>query len=400
MSSSLCKTFFLVICTFFLNFLNAAEVAPIKKTICLNMIIKNESLVIEECLASVKPLIDYWVIVDTGSTDKTKEIVKNFLKDIPGELHERPWVDFSYNRNEALSLAKHKGDYVLLIDADEVLSFSKDFSLPSLEKDLYFIPVRQIGAADAKRNGLINNHLAWTWEGVIHEIISCPNATTSETLNGIVNLCNTHADGSSGRSIGSQVEKYLRDAATLEKALEKEPNNSRYMYYLGISYAAAEKYDLAKKSFEKRVALPSSDLHESFLSLYNLARMQDKLKETDAALETFAKAYAFHPTRAEPLFQSAKIYRQKGNVLLGYLLTKYALTHPYPAEDLCVEYPVYDHALLIEFANCSLLLNKFQEGFDACTKLLANPNLPPEYKPQVQANYELARKKLLLKNSP
>ncbi len=367
---------------------------PKKKTICLNMIVKNESQVIEKCLASVKPLIDYWVIVDTGSSDNTQQIIKNFLKEIPGELHEKPWVNFEHNRNEALVFAKNKGDYLLLIDADEVLQFSKDFSLPALEKDLYFIPVRQVGAVDVKRNGLLNNHLDWHWKGIIHEVVSCAQAKSTETLKGVVNLCNTHLDGASGRSKESEKVKYLRDAEVLEKALKEEPDNSRYAYYLGISYSAAEKFELAKKSFEKRLTMPSADIQETFFTLYNLGGIQEKLGDQDAALEAFFKAHAFRPTRAEPLARCASIYRKKGNVLLGYLLAKHALTFPVPAEDSCIEYPVYDHNMLIEFANCALLLGKFQEGYDACSKLLANPNLPAEYKTQVQANYELARSKL------
>src|SRR5579872_2737177 len=88
-----------------------------KPTVCLNMIVKDESEVIERSLSSIKHLIDYWVIVDTGSTDGTQTIIKKFLKGIPGELHERKWVDFAQNRNEALDLAKNKGDYLLFIDA-------------------------------------------------------------------------------------------------------------------------------------------------------------------------------------------------------------------------------------------------------------------------------------------
>jgi glycosyltransferase involved in cell wall biosynthesis len=386
--------FFLILFTFFFISCEAAEPISKKKTICLNMIVKNESQVIEKCLASVKPLIDYWVIVDTGSSDNTQEIVKNCMKGIPGQLYERPWVNFAHNRNEALALAKNKGDYVLLIDADEVLQYSEDFSLPSLEKDLYLILVRQIGAADVRRNGLINNNINWKWEGVIHEFLSSIEAKSSEVLNGVVNLCNTHAGGVSGRSKQSECAKYLRDAEMLENALKEEPNNSRYTYYLGISYAAAEKYEFAKKSFEKRLTMPSSDVQETFFAFYNLGCIQEKMNDLDAALETFFKAYAFRPSRAEPLIECAKIYRTKGNVLLGYLLAKHALSHPCPADDLCVGYAAYDHTMLIEFANCALLLGKYEEGFNACCQLLKNPNLPPEYKDQVQSNYELAKRHL------
>ena len=76
------------------------------------------------------------VVVDGGSTDGTQQIIKEYMQDIPGELHESPWVNFEHNRNEALSLAKGKGDYLLFIDADEELQYDSDFELPYLDKDL------------------------------------------------------------------------------------------------------------------------------------------------------------------------------------------------------------------------------------------------------------------------
>lgn len=71
-------------------------------TIALSMIVKNEAPVIARCLASVRPLIDYWLIVDTGSTDGTQDLVREILHDVPGMLYERRWHDFATNRNEAL----------------------------------------------------------------------------------------------------------------------------------------------------------------------------------------------------------------------------------------------------------------------------------------------------------
>ncbi len=101
------------------------------------MIVKNERDVIVRCLNSVKPLIDYWVIVDTGSTDGTQEMIQAHMQDIPGELYERPWENFGYNRTEALELAKNKADYLLFIDADDYLVFEEGFQLTFLDKDLY-----------------------------------------------------------------------------------------------------------------------------------------------------------------------------------------------------------------------------------------------------------------------
>ena len=98
--------------------------------LCLSMIVKNESHIIHECLNSVYKDIDYWVIVDTGSTDNTKEIITNFFKEkgIPGELHEKPWVSFGHNRTEALDLCKGKAEYAFMIDADDYLEGSLKFN--------------------------------------------------------------------------------------------------------------------------------------------------------------------------------------------------------------------------------------------------------------------------------
>ena len=87
-------------------------------TLCLNMIVKNESHIIEQTLNNIvnNIKIDYWVISDTGSTDNTKEIIQNFFnkKSINGELHCDKWRDFGYNRTRALQHAYNKTDYLLI----------------------------------------------------------------------------------------------------------------------------------------------------------------------------------------------------------------------------------------------------------------------------------------------
>jgi len=68
----------------------------------LCMIVKNEIDVIARCLESVRPLIGHWTIVDTGSTDGTIEKIRSVMAELPGQLHERPWIDFGTNRTEAI----------------------------------------------------------------------------------------------------------------------------------------------------------------------------------------------------------------------------------------------------------------------------------------------------------
>src|SRR3954471_4745714 len=108
------------------------------KTICLCMIVKNESQVIDRALKSVLPYIDYWVICDTGSTDNTPAVILQHLYIVPGEIHHIEWVNFGYNRTKAIQLAQNKADYILVMDADMVVNVYGDFKR-KLEYDFYEI---------------------------------------------------------------------------------------------------------------------------------------------------------------------------------------------------------------------------------------------------------------------
>ena len=85
------------------------------KTLCLVMIVKNESIILKRCFDSISDYIDYWVICDTGSTDNTKDIITTYFKEknIPGELHETPWVNFGHNRTISILVCQGIQNYVL-----------------------------------------------------------------------------------------------------------------------------------------------------------------------------------------------------------------------------------------------------------------------------------------------
>ena len=136
--------------------------------LCLNMIVRNEAAVIERCIRSVLPHIQCWAIVDTGSDDGTQDTIRRWLGGLPGELIERPWVDFSTNRNQALDLARRYGDYALVIDADDVLEVDPGRSFAGLDRPGYAIEIAG-PASTYWRDALLRLDVDWTWKGVLHE---------------------------------------------------------------------------------------------------------------------------------------------------------------------------------------------------------------------------------------
>src|SRR3954465_9964047 len=87
----------------------------------LTMIVKDEERTLARTLASAKPFIDRWCILDTGSTDGTIALIRSTMEGVPGEVHEAPFVDFATTRNHGLELAGQSTEFVMWLDADDEL---------------------------------------------------------------------------------------------------------------------------------------------------------------------------------------------------------------------------------------------------------------------------------------
>jgi tetratricopeptide (TPR) repeat protein len=360
--------------------LDAAEEQKRTK-ICLNMIVKDERPVIERCLNSVKDVIDYWVIVDTGSTDGTQEAIKAYLKDIPGELHESPWVNFAHNRNEALSLAKDKGDYILLIDADEVLEGSFDPS--SLVKSIYLSSITVPASFNMKSSRVLfaQSKIDWQWVGVIHEKLICSQQIEAETLSTTL----IRADYTDGHR-SQDPQKYLRDAEALERALITEPNNADYMYYLGQSYFNCELYDKALSAYARRANMQAWEQH-TFWSMYMVGMLQEiKNYPTETVIDSFSKAAQYRPSRVEPLYRMASLFLKQGKPFLAYILTKHALTIPRSSDSVYVENWLYDYGLEILFADAARLQGSTEEYKASLTRLLTGKDISLSIREKVIKN--------------
>ncbi|MBS0625536.1 MAG: glycosyltransferase [Verrucomicrobia bacterium] len=358
------------------------------KTVCLNMIVKDESPVIERCLNSLKSIIDFWVIVDTGSKDGTQALIQKCLRNVPGKLYERPWVDFETNRNEALDLARNKTDYILFIDADERLKFQKPFDKSQLDKDYYL--ARMVGKnVDFQRVLLIKNHSEWRWKGALHEFITNPLPIVGAFLPGVINEYNL-VPGNRARD----PEKNIKDTKILEEALKKNPDDARAAFYLAQTYAIGGQLGLALKQYEKRVEMGNGNnwmsKEEVFWSLFCIAQLQNELQfPAKTIIDSFLNAWQFDEERAEPLYRLSVYLQQIECHFLGYLLVKEALKIPVPKFYTRLQRPVYDYLLQLKLAEFAYLLGRSEEAQAEYGNLLKIPNLPEETREMAEKNYML-----------
>lgn len=353
-------------------------------TVCLNMIVKNEAGVIDRCLDSVLPFIHSWAIVDTGSTDGTQDLVRERLAGLPGTLFERPWTDFGRARTEAIQLAGTRADYLFFMDADDHLVCPPGFTLPPLTADAYTLEFRMGPEFSFRRPCLAATRLQWRYQGVLHEYLEGLQAYRVDPLEGPVVM----AASSSDRR-GDQ-DRYRRDARILQTALQKEPGNSRYAFYLAQSHRDAGEPEEALAAYLCRAAMGGWE-EEVFFSLFQAAGLLVVLGRPDGAVvEAFLKAFQYRPVRAEPLCALARFCRSREDCHLARMFAAQAVAIPRPADHLFVDESVYRWRSLDELAVASYWVGNLRESREACRRLLSEGLLPAGERARVEANFRCA----------
>lgn len=346
------------------------------------MIIKDEAPVIGRCLDSVKPFIDRWVIVDTGSTDDTRERVRRHLDGVPGELHDRPWKNFGHNRNEALALAASQGDYLFFIDADERLELPAGYERPALSADAYHLDVKYAGISYA-RCALVAARLPWRWEGVVHEYLACGAPFQLETLAGPTVIV-AH-DGARSRD----PDTYRKDAALLEEALREDPSNTRYTFYLAQSYRDCGELAQARDVYQRRARMPGWE-EEGWFAQYQAAVMDERLESPPEVVSFgYLSAYQRRPTRAEPLVRLARYHRLRKEFHLALLYARRAAGLPKPPDRLFIDEAAYSWCALDELAVAAYYVDGGDakaEGRAAVQRLLAENRFPESQRPRLLKN--------------
>lgn len=270
-------------------------------TICLNMIVKNESKIITRLLESVLSIIDSYCICDTGSIDDTIKIITDFFNqhNIPGKIIHESFRNFAYNRNYALEKCQGMSDYILLLDADMILE-TINFNKYVLWESDYYTILQGNDNFYYQNTRIIKNNGLCKYIGVTHEYISVPKALKS--LDKTIFIRDV-GDG------GAKSDKFERDILLLTDGIEKEPENrDRYLFYLGNSYYDNGQYEKAIEIYLQKITLNGWN-QEVWYSYYRIGLAYKNLNDTNKAIYYWLEGFEYFPNRVENLYEIVKHYR-------------------------------------------------------------------------------------------
>lgn len=341
----------------------------------LNMIVKNEAARITRCLDSVIPYISSAAIVDTGSTDGTEDIIKEYLDKahIPVTISYAPFENWSQARNTALRLARtlNGWDYLLLCDADMELvvpdrkEFYKEISRGLRSYDMEQRVGGVVGGVNYWNRRLVSRFSKASYLGVTHEYLDEGESTF---LHGPYFI--DHADGS------NRPDKIKRDIELLEEALKTEPTNVRYWFYLGQSYRDLGEHAKAALAYTKRIELGGWD-QEVWNSHYNYAHCLDNQGDEKGFVYEMLLAYGRRPSRAETLYDLASHFRKKGKNAVATHFALAGMQIPYPKDNLFISDYCYKFGLREEFAISGFYQPEtYERAFCECDSLALDRSAP------------------------
>lgn len=288
---------------------------PAGPTLSLCMIARDEEPRIGDCLRSIAPYVDELIVVDTGSTDRTREVAR----ECGAQVYDLPWPDsFAAARNASIELAT--GDWIFWMDADDVISPECGAGLRELirrhpQRDAaYHIAVHippgpgEFSPSVVDHVKLFPNRPDLRFEHRIHEQI-LPALRRAGLDVRFSDLYVTHQNYD--RSDEGQAKKRRRDYHLLELDLKDRPEHPFVLFNLGMTYLYATKeYELAAHYLRRSLdhSHPADSIVRKAYAMLGTARICQG--EWEAAIRANEEGRGYYPHDAELLFQAGQVYQQ------------------------------------------------------------------------------------------
>ena len=314
-------------------------------TISLCMIVKNEEETLSKCLNSIKEIVDEIIIVDTGSTDKTKKIAYSFTD----KVYDFEWIhDFAAARNFAFSKATK--DYQLWLDADDIIIEKDKIAFLNLKKtlspDIDMVLMKYNYVVDQNNNPVYSFHRErlvkrannYQWNDPVHEYIEYrDNYLLSE-------IAITHK---------KQVTFSDRNLKIYEEQLQKNlPFSSRSLYYYARELRDHDKYTEAIEYFNKFLDTKESSIGDNINACLEIGKIYKKLGNNDEALKYFFHTFSYDIPRAEACCETAAIYSSNKDYKKAIYWYEYIFTLKMPNDVSIVTVDSWNFVPAIELAVC------------------------------------------------
>lgn len=274
--------------------------------ISLCMIVKNEEDVLARCLASVKDIIDEIIIVDTGSTDRTKEVASAFS----AKIYDFTWCDdFSAARNYAFSKATK--DFILWLDADDIIEERERSKFLELKKELsdqidvvmlkYNVGFDENGEVNFSfyRERILRRAKQFKWVDPIHEYMDISGNVIMKDI--AVTHRKLHA--STGRNL-KIYEGYIE---------EKKELSERSMYYYGKELYENKRYQDAVIQFNKYLLKNKGWVEDKISACFFLSICYEVLGEKDNMLNALFKSFDYDVPRSEICCKIGDYFKEKSS---------------------------------------------------------------------------------------
>lgn len=362
-------------------------------TLELVMIVKNSGDVLRKCLQSVKPFIDEWTILDTGSTDHTMDIIKEELSDIPGNLYQEPFIDFATTRNRSLELSSKKCKYTIILDDSYELHGGVELLklLKKAKHDCYSI---RIGKMNNKHLDdhyyslrIIRSSLGLVYKGRVHEAIYQSSKyieNESIYINDVEDILH----------LARTASRLTRDIQCLLLDEKEDPSNPRTLYYLSRTYGLLKNHRKMIQYCNKLQHLGNIHREYLFYSKYEKAIVEfdddERPNRSKLLYNKLIDIQKEFPERTEVTYKMCILMYEEGKFEEITSIVSKLVTLPIPKVYITIfDTSIYDYHIPYLFIDTYFKIGKFMEAIPILKMMLERY---PKDQPLLNMKYAVCEK--------